>query len=96
MVVDGTSTDKTVEIVKKFGAKILVKDNPSMFHINKQKTIDAATGEWILQLDADERVSPELAEEIKKKAVLFWKESTKEKIFLFRILFRLMIELGFV
>jgi glycosyltransferase involved in cell wall biosynthesis len=65
-VVDGTSSDKTVEIAKSFGAKVLVKDNPQMFHINKQKAIDMATSDWILQLDADERVSKELAEEIKK------------------------------
>ncbi|KKQ34479.1 MAG: Glycosyl transferase family 2, partial [Candidatus Nomurabacteria bacterium GW2011_GWB1_37_5] len=39
-------------------------DNPSMFHINKQKALDACTGEWILQLDADEMVSEKLREEI--------------------------------
>ncbi len=66
VIVDGTSSDKTVEIAKTFGAKILVKDNPSMFHINKQKAIDLSTGDWILQLDADEHVSKELAAEIKK------------------------------
>jgi glycosyltransferase involved in cell wall biosynthesis len=65
VVVDGTSLDKTVEIAKSYGAKVLVKDNPQMFHINKQKAIDLATGDWILQLDADERVSSELAAEIK-------------------------------
>jgi glycosyltransferase involved in cell wall biosynthesis len=36
-----------------------------MFHINKQKAIDAATKDWVLQLDADERVTPQLAEEIR-------------------------------
>lgn len=66
VVVDGSSTDKTVEIAHRLGAKVLITSNPSMFHINKQKAIDAAMGEWILQLDADERVSPELAQEIKK------------------------------
>jgi len=66
IVVDGTSTDKTVEIAKSLGAKVVVTSNPSMFHINKQKAIDKATGEWILQLDADERVTGELKEEIKK------------------------------
>ncbi|MBI4973307.1 glycosyltransferase family 2 protein [Candidatus Roizmanbacteria bacterium] len=66
IVVDGSSTDKTAELAHKLGARVLITSNPSMFHINKQKAIDAATGEWILQLDADERVSPELAEEIKK------------------------------
>lgn len=66
IVVDGTSTDRTVEIAEKFGAKVLVTDNPSIFHINKQKAIDIATKDWILQLDADERVSSELSKEIKK------------------------------
>jgi glycosyltransferase involved in cell wall biosynthesis len=66
VVVDGSSLDKTVEIAKSFGAKVLVKDNPQMFHINKQKAIDMTTSDWVLQLDADERVSPQLADEIRK------------------------------
>lgn len=66
VIVDGSSTDKTVEIAKQYGAEVLVKDNPPIFHINKQKAIDMAKHEWILQLDADERVSPQLAEEIKQ------------------------------
>lgn len=66
VIVDGSSTDKTVEIAKEFGAKILVKDNPVMFHINKQKAIDLSTGDWILQLDADEVLSKSLSEEIKR------------------------------
>jgi len=65
VVVDGSSTDKTVEIAKKYGAKVIVTDNPPIFHINKQKAIDECRGEWILQLDADERVTPELKKEIK-------------------------------
>jgi len=65
VIVDGTSSDKTVEIAKKFNAKILIKDNPPMFHINKQKAIDLSSGDWILQLDADEEVSKSLATEIK-------------------------------
>lgn len=64
VVVDGSSTDKTVEIAKSFGAKVIETNNPPMFHINKQKAIDATTGEWILQLDADEVVSKKLANEI--------------------------------
>lgn len=65
VVVDGTSTDKTVEIAKKYGAKVAVTDNPPNFHINKQKAIDKASCDWILQLDADEVVSRELEKEIK-------------------------------
>lgn len=65
VVVDGSSRDKTVDIAKQFGAKVKVTDNPQIFHINKQKAIDMATKEWILQLDADERVTKALADEIK-------------------------------
>lgn len=64
IIVDGTSTDRTVEIAKKYKAKVFVKDNPAIFHINKQIAIDKATKDFILQLDADEVVSKELGEEI--------------------------------
>jgi glycosyltransferase involved in cell wall biosynthesis len=37
-----------------------------MFHINKQKAIEAAKGKWILQLDADEQLTDELKNEIKE------------------------------
>lgn len=67
VVVDGSSIDKTVEIAKEYGAKIKVTTNKSNFHVNKQKAIDMSTKDWILQLDADERVSTELAKEIKSK-----------------------------
>jgi len=67
IIVDGGSTDKTVEIAKSYGKKVKVIDceNPTMFHKNKQKAIEAAKGEWILQLDADEELTKELKEEIK-------------------------------
>ena len=65
VVVDGSSQDDTVAIAKKHGAQVIVTDNPPIFHINKQKALDACRREWILQLDADERVTKKLAEEIK-------------------------------
>lgn len=64
VIVDGTSQDKTVEIAKEFNSKVLVTDNHPIFHINKQKALDMAKNEWILALDADERVSHKLAQEI--------------------------------
>jgi glycosyltransferase involved in cell wall biosynthesis len=66
IIVDGTSTDKTVEISKTFGAKVEVTENHPIFHVNKQRAIDLAKSDWVLQLDADEEVSKALASEIKK------------------------------
>ena len=65
VVVDGNSTDKTVAIAKKYKAKVMfTKNSETHFHVQKNMAIDAAIGEWILQLDADEIVPPELAQEI--------------------------------
>lgn len=66
IVVDGGSEDQTIEIAKEFNAAVIKTDNPPVFHINKNKAIDAAKGDWVLQLDADEVVTNELAEEIKR------------------------------
>ena len=68
IIVDGGSTDKTIKIAKSYGqkVKVITSPNPVMFHKNKQKAIEAAKGEWILQLDADEELSDELKKEIKK------------------------------
>jgi len=66
IVVDGGSTDQTVNVAKSYGARVIFSDNPPMFHINKEKALRAAHCEWILQLDADEAVSPDLADEIKE------------------------------
>ncbi len=67
VIVDGTSTDKTRDIAQKHGAKIILRENLQNFHINKKIAIENATGEWILQMDADEQASPELVKEIKEK-----------------------------
>lgn len=66
VVVDGGSQDQTMVIAKSFGAKIISAINPPIFHINKQLAIDRSGGDWILQLDADEELSPELKREIKE------------------------------
>jgi glycosyltransferase involved in cell wall biosynthesis len=66
VIVDGSSTDSTVLLSQKYTDNILVTDNPLIFHINKQKAIDRAKGEWILLLDADERVGAKLASEIRE------------------------------
>lgn len=64
VVVDGGSKDATVAIASEFTSHIIHTDNPKIFHINKQKALDACTGNWILQLDADEIITEELKKEI--------------------------------
>lgn len=64
VLVDGGSTDRTVDIAKKYNATVIETDNPPIFHINKQKALDACRGTWILQLDADEVVNASLRDEI--------------------------------
>jgi len=66
VIVDGGSQDKTLDIAREFNAKIIKTDNPPVFHINKNKAIDVAKGDWVFQLDADEIVTGELAKEIEQ------------------------------
>lgn len=68
IVVDNGSTDRTVEIAKKFTKKIYTqKNDPSKIDIQKNLGFDKATGDWILSIDADEEVDPALTEEIKNE-----------------------------
>ena len=63
IVVDSGSTDKTKEVAASFNARFVTRpfDN---FARQKNTAIEHCAGEWILLLDADERLSPELAAEI--------------------------------
>jgi len=65
VVVDDCSVDNTVQIAETFGAKVISRNSGGSFHENKNLAIESARGEWILSLDADEVVSPRLAESIK-------------------------------
>ena len=63
IVIDSGSTDKTEEICRKYTNSFYVKDWPG-FGIQKQRALDLATHEWVLSIDADERITPELRDEI--------------------------------
>ena len=63
IVVDSGSTDRTCEIAEASGARVIQRDWPG-FAQQKQFAVDQANYAWILSLDADERVSPELRTEI--------------------------------
>jgi hypothetical protein len=59
VVVDGGSTDRTVEIARAAGARVIENPWPG-FAAQRNVALDAASGEWAFELDADERVSPAL------------------------------------
>src|SRR6202162_5498970 len=67
IVVDSRSTDRTVEIAKSFGAKVFVEEWKG-YAAQKNSAIDKAKGDWILSLDADEEISPDLAAQIQRAA----------------------------
>jgi glycosyltransferase involved in cell wall biosynthesis len=65
IVVDSGSADRTVEIAKSYGAKVWVEPWKG-FAAQKNSALEKATSDWILSLDADEEVSSELQEEIRR------------------------------
>jgi len=66
LVVDCGSTDRTVEVARAKGARVIVKDWPG-YGAQKNFAATQAAHDWILSVDADERVTPELAAEIRAR-----------------------------
>lgn len=64
IVVDGGSSDRTVEIARGLGAQVQVTADWPGFGIQKNRALALAKGDWVLSLDADERVTPALRDEI--------------------------------
>lgn len=69
IVIDGASTDDTVKIAENFGCKVL-QFEPQSFARRREKALDFVKTDWLFYVDADERVSPELATEILQKLSL--------------------------
>jgi len=63
-LVDSGSTDKTIEIAKSFGARIFYESWKG-YGPQVNSALDKCTSDWILNLDADEWLTPELVSEIK-------------------------------
>ena len=64
VVVDTNSSDQTLEIAKNHGAVIAQPPDWPGFGPQKNRALDLASGDWILSLDADERLTPALRSEI--------------------------------
>ena len=75
VVVDSGSTDATVDIAREFTDHIIVTDWPG--HVaQKNRAVDAAPTDWVLSLDADERVTPEMRAAIEEKLAFGARRST--------------------
>ncbi|HSG01128.1 MAG TPA: glycosyltransferase family 2 protein, partial [Vicinamibacterales bacterium] len=64
LVVDSGSSDDTVARARARGARVIVREWPG-YAAQKNFAAGEATHDWILSVDADERVTPELAAEIR-------------------------------
>jgi glycosyltransferase involved in cell wall biosynthesis len=64
IVVDSGSTDRTLEIARSFGAKVFIEPWKG-FAGQKNSAMEKASGDWVLQLDADEALEPGLVEELR-------------------------------
>jgi (heptosyl)LPS beta-1,4-glucosyltransferase len=71
IVVDAESTDRTAELARAAGARVIVRAWPG-FGPQKNHGIEQITAEWILVLDADERIPPALEAEIRSR-IAGWK-----------------------
>jgi glycosyltransferase involved in cell wall biosynthesis len=65
IVIDSHSTDATVEIARRYATRVEVRDWAG-YGAQKNYAADRASNDWILSIDADERVTPELAAEIRE------------------------------
>lgn len=66
IVVDSGSSDDTREQAVRLGATVIRTDDWPGFGAQKQRALDHAQGRWVLAIDADERVSPELAASVRR------------------------------
>ncbi len=66
VVVDSGSSDETVAICERYSAKVQITGDWPGFGPQKNRAVDLATGDWLLSIDADERVTPELRAEIEQ------------------------------
>ncbi len=65
VVVDSASTDNTVDLARSIGAQVVQTTDWPGFGAQKNRALDLATGDWVFSIDADERVTPELAVQLK-------------------------------
>src|SRR5580698_2450138 len=73
ILVDSGSTDRTVEIAKSFGARVYTRKMDN-FADQKNYATSLSSNTWILSMDCDEELSPEL-----RSSLLAWKQREPDK-----------------
>ncbi|XXD07548.1 glycosyltransferase family 2 protein [Klebsiella sp. R445] len=66
VLLDSGSSDNTVELARSLGATVYINTDWQGYGIQRQRAQDYATGEFVLMLDTDERVTPELEQSIRR------------------------------
>ena len=66
VLLDSGSSDNTVELARSLGATVYIDSDWQGYGIQRQRAQDFATGEYVLMLDTDERVTPELERSIRR------------------------------
>lgn len=74
IVVDTGSTDRTVEIAESFGATVVHRPWTGSFSDARNASIEAASGDWLMYLDADEHLEPEDAPRLRDLLGRTWRE----------------------
>lgn len=69
VILDGGSSDNTVALSRGLGAKVFVDADWRGYGIQRQRAQSYASGDYVLMIDADERVTPELARAIRQVLV---------------------------
>ena len=65
VLLDSGSEDNTVDVARAAGAKVYIITDWQGYGIQRQRAQDYATGDYVLMIDTDERVTPELQQAIK-------------------------------
>jgi glycosyltransferase involved in cell wall biosynthesis len=66
IVFDCGSDDNTIDICRAYTNKIFITEDWPGFGVQKQRALEKATSDWVLSIDADEQVTPELRTEIEQ------------------------------
>ena len=66
IIIDSGSTDKTIPLAKKYLAKVCYREWDGDFSAQRNFALAQTNADWVLYLDADERLMPDTVEEIKR------------------------------